>query len=815
VLLKRRLRRKFSRTRWVARLLSRDVSAPHSDEPGLIILQIDGLPRTQLDAALANGRMPFLRKLLKRGHFEELSFYSGLPSTTPAVQGELLFGVRTAVPAFQFLDRKTGKTCLMYEVECAKSVGGALAAEHQPLLEGGRSYSNIYAAGAAEARLCAETMDLSTLRQMASPGKLAIVLALYFFTILRIAALAALELFLALADMVWGLVGSQHWRAELRAVPSRIGVSIVMREWLRIMVKLSIEEGAPIVHANFLGYDEQAHRRGPESAFAHWVLKGVDDVIRDIFVTARKSDVRDYEVVIFSDHGQERTRIYEDEYGRTIQDAATQAFSAGPLAGRVIKGLDNYGTRGPETDERARRLLRVSRGQTKPPQPTDDELANDIIVTALGPLGHIYLPVQLSEQELSDYARYLVRTAHVPLVLIRHERGEIRAFNSRGSWKIPQDAQLVLGPDHPFLDEAAADLVRLCEHPSAGDLVISGWSCEQTPVTFVHENGAHGSIGDEETRGFALIPHALHLRRRRANNQEAFIRGLDLYRAAWRFVHPGKPLKKPHHDAHLSHEPDAHHPASGESLRVMTYNIHSCIGIDGKVRPERIISVIRSCRADVIALQEVDANRRRSRGHEQARVIAEALAMSHHYYAISDHDGEQYGLAIISRYPLTSVRSGHLTAANHQRRSEARGAHWVRIDAPGGPVNLINTHLGLRREERLRQTEALLGDDWLGQIPATEPVILCGDMNAGPRSPVCRSLTRKLIDAQTQARNFRPRATFISTMPVRRLDHIFVSAHFTIAGVTQPRTPTAAVASDHLPVCAELILPAHVAASST
>jgi endonuclease/exonuclease/phosphatase family metal-dependent hydrolase len=246
----------------------------------------------------------------------------------------------------------------------------------------------------------------------------------------------------------------------------------------------------------------------------------------------------------------------------------------------------------------------------------------------------------------------------------------------------------------------------------------------------------------------------------------------------------------------------------------MTYNIHSCIGIDGKVRPERIVSVIRSCRADVIALQEVDANRRRSRGHEQARLIADALAMSHHYYAISDHDGEQYGLAIISRYPLTPVRSAHLTAANHQLRSEARGAQWVRIETPAGPVHLINTHFGLRREERLRQTEALLGDDWLGQITATEPVILCGDMNAGPKSPVCRSLTGKLIDAQTRAPNVRPRATFISTMPMRRLDHIFVSSHFNIVGVTQPRTPTAAVASDHLPVCAEVILRAQGEATS-
>ncbi|MBA3483506.1 MAG: endonuclease/exonuclease/phosphatase family protein [Pirellulales bacterium] len=657
-------------------------------------------------------------------------------------------------------------------------------------------------------------MSLKTLREMAKPWKLAVALSLYFFTILRVTALAVLELFIALGDMVRGLAGRQHWRAEWHSIWSRIGVSIVMREWLRVMVKLSVEEGAPIIHANFLGYDEQAHRRGPDSAFAHWGLKGIDDVIGDVFSAARRSDVRDYEVVVFSDHGQERSRIYEDEFGETIQEAAKRAFATGPMAGHAVKGLDDYGSRGPETDERARRLLRVKRGQTPPTQATDEELADGVIVTALGPLGHIYLPIKLGDADLEEYARSLVRQSHVPLVLYRDSGGKVRARNQRGVWNIPDDAPLVLGPDHPFIKDATADLARLCAHPNAGDLVISGWSCEQEPLTFVHENGAHGSVGGEETRGFALIPHALHIRRRHAANQEAFIRGADLYRAAWRFVHPGQPLKSPHHEAHLSHERHAHHPPSEQSLRVMTYNIHSCIGIDGKVRPERIISVIRSCRADVIALQEVDANRRRSRRHEQAQVIAEALAMSHHYYAISDHGGEQYGLAIISRYPLTLVKSDHLTAADAHRRSEARGAQWVTIDAPGGPVHFVNTHFGLRREERLRQAEELLGPNWLGRIAADEPVILCGDLNAGPKSPVCRALTRTLIDAQTRVPKFRPRATFISTMPVRRLDHIFVSSHFTISGVSQPRTPTAAVASDHLPVCAELSLAAHAATLS-
>jgi endonuclease/exonuclease/phosphatase family metal-dependent hydrolase len=130
---------------------------------------------------------------------------------------------------------------------------------------------------------------------------------------------------------------------------------------------------------------------------------------------------------------------------------------------------------------------------------------------------------------------------------------------------------------------------------------------------------------------------------------------------------------------------------------------------------------------------------------------------------------------------------------------------WVKIDAPGGPVHVINTHFGLRREERLRQTEILLGEGWLAGIPAAEPVVLCGDLNAGPKSPVCRSFAGKLADAQASAPNFQPRATFISTMPIRRLDHIFVSRHFQVQGVTLPRTPTAELASDHLPVCAELV----------
>jgi endonuclease/exonuclease/phosphatase family metal-dependent hydrolase len=666
---------------------------------------------------------------------------------------------------------------------------------------------------------------MKSFRDMARPAKIVIVLALYFFKILRVLGLALLELVIAGGDMISGLAGRQHWRAELHAIRSRVAISIVMREWLRVMVKLSIAEGAPIIYANFLGYDEQAHRRGPDSAFAHWGLKGIDNVVADVFRAAHTSDARDYQVVVFADHGQERAEIYEVAHGVTIQDAVKKVFAAGPLAGTRVHRVDLPGGRTQEMDQRAHWLFRSKRGRLEAPRMTAEQLANDIIVTALGPLGHVYLPVELGDDQRAAYAKALVKEGHTPLVLYLDAAGVVHARNRRGAWRLPDDAVPIFGPRHPFIGEAAADLERLCRHPDAGAFVISGWDSERTPVTFVQENGAHGSIGVDETRGFALIPHGVRVHVRRGHEGEQYLRGEDLYRAAWRFVHPDRPLpRRPAGDAAGSPADEAAEPGrparsgvggsnghAGDgrpTLRVMTYNIHSCIGLDGKARPERIAQVIRSSRADLIALQEVDANRHRSRRHDQARIIAESLSMSHHYYAISDWNGEQYGLAIISRYPLEHLQSGHLTAAEPSRRAEARGAMWVRVDTPVGPVHLINTHFGLRREERLRQAELLLGPDWIGGVPRGEPVILCGDLNAGPRSPVCRSFSRLLVDAQTQVKNHRPRATFFSPMPVRRLDHIFVSPHFRVEHVLLPRTPAAKIASDHLPVCAELTLTA-------
>jgi hypothetical protein len=301
----RRFLKLFSRSEWLLRLLHRPKCVGTSDKKGLVLLQIDGLSKSQFQRAVAEGRMPFLRKLLSIHGYKPITFYSGLPSSTPAVQAELFYGVKTAVPAFEFVERQSGRRHAMFLPASASAVVKRLRQRNPGLLRGGSAYSHVYSGGAEKARYCAETMDLQSLLHSVNPLKLLFITILYFGKLARLLGYAALELGLAVYDFFRGIWSGKNVLKELKFIPTRLFICIILRELIRLRVKLDVTRGIPIVSANFLGYDEQAHRRGPASGFAHWTLKGIDETIKDISNTAFRSECRDYRVVIFSDHGQE------------------------------------------------------------------------------------------------------------------------------------------------------------------------------------------------------------------------------------------------------------------------------------------------------------------------------------------------------------------------------------------------------------------------------------------------------------------------------------------------------------------------------
>ena len=235
----------------------------------------------------------------------------------------------------------------------------------------------------------------------------------------------------------------------------------------------------------------------------------------------------------------------------------------------------------------------------------------------------------------------------------------------------------------------------------------------------------------------------------------------------------------------------------------MTYTVHSCIGMDGKSSVSRIARVVGAYTPDIVALQELDVDRPRTGEVDQAHSIARILEMEYHFHPAFTLAQEQYGNAVLSRYPLRLVHSACLPGRNG---TEPRGAIWCAVDWNGVNIQIIATHLGLRPGERRVQVEALLADEWLGHTACRGPVIVCGDLNAGPRSYVCRQLARTVRDAQRELAQHRPVSTWFGRYPLKRIDHIFVSSAFSVMEVTVPRRRLTHVASDHLPVIADLSL---------
>jgi len=236
----------------------------------------------------------------------------------------------------------------------------------------------------------------------------------------------------------------------------------------------------------------------------------------------------------------------------------------------------------------------------------------------------------------------------------------------------------------------------------------------------------------------------------------------------------------------------------------MTYNIHSCIGADGRSSSQRIADVILRAGADIVALQEVDRGLRRTGLADQAREIAGNLGMYFCFHPSLFREEGAYGIAILSRFPLYRVQSGELPALPERKRREPRGALWVQVHFPAAVVQVINTHFGLHRLERNLQLMELLGPLWLDQSTCTPPCIVCGDFNASPRSLVYRRLTKRLIDVQGHAAGWRPRKTWPSKYPIARIDHIFVSPDCTVEQVSVVRDELTCQASDHLPLVASV-----------
>lgn len=227
-------------------------------------------------------------------------------------------------------------------------------------------------------------------------------------------------------------------------------------------------------------------------------------------------------------------------------------------------------------------------------------------------------------------------------------------------------------------------------------------------------------------------------------------------------------------------------------IRVLTYNIHHGEGTDGIVDLDRIVSVIKEARADVVCLQEVDRNLPRTAKADFPAVLSEKLGMQVVFGMNYAFDGGEYGTATLTRLPLVEHENTPLPGPEGR---EPRGCLRTRVKVGDELVDVFNTHLGLESEERKEQVNRIM--TLLGKLP----VILAGDLNECVGDAAVSHLLTRLEDTLAEGEKG---GTLLSGKAGKRIDFILVDQSIEAVSAGVMKTAQTKVASDHLPYCAEV-----------
>lgn len=243
--------------------------------------------------------------------------------------------------------------------------------------------------------------------------------------------------------------------------------------------------------------------------------------------------------------------------------------------------------------------------------------------------------------------------------------------------------------------------------------------------------------------------------------------------------------------------------ASDAPLRVLVYNIHAGKDAGRTDNLERVAGIVRDSRADIVLLQEVDNRTRRSGGVDQTAKLKELTGYSGVFGRTIDYDGGEFGIAILSRWPIRSSKLTHLPVEisdeNARARYEDRGGLVARIELPGGDIRVVDTHLDAYSDSnRVQQARTLIA------IANAEKdsgfTILGGDLNSEPASKVVDALRAAgwkdvFVDCG-KGEHF----TFPADVPSKRIDYLLLSGEASCRNASVLDTR----ASDHRPVLFEI-----------
>ena len=490
-----------------------------------LIVQIDGLSRQVLERAMAARRMRGLARLVAAERLRMRPLSVGLPSSTPAFQAALMYGVRPDIPGFHWYDKRARQDVYFPRPGVADLVEERHARGRRGIMEGGASYGCMFTGGAED--------SLWTLAKLLHPTRAGLAIlrvplstVLLGWVVLKCCALTAVELTHACLRLLADPVG--RGPRALRWLLIKVGLSIWARELFTLAASADLYRGVPAVYVNYLEYDVFAHAFGPSHPLALRALRRVDRSIVQLARICRRLPEWGYDLYVLSDHGQAATRPFvRVSGGISIRDAVL-----GVLGERAGGAVPNGPARDPArlrtqiaTYRRARShglvqrfLAYLERDFARWLRPHGGpELLAGVHVVAAGPNAFVYFtdsPEPLRAEEIERRfpggAAALSRHQGIGLVLARSADGPVCWH--RGE-RVPLDAASGGGPfaNRGDREGVVSALRELMDMPSTGDLVLYGIGAPVGDVSFLDERGAHAGPSEAELHAFIFHPPSVAL----------------------------------------------------------------------------------------------------------------------------------------------------------------------------------------------------------------------------------------------------------------------------------------------------------------
>jgi Type I phosphodiesterase / nucleotide pyrophosphatase./Membrane protein of unknown function. len=536
----------------VRRLVARDFGRARDPNPGLLVVQIDGLSLPVLDQVVRAGRAPVLARLLRDGEATLHPWVALLPPTTPASQAGILHGRNDGIAGFRWYEKASARLLVANHPDDAAEIVRRISDGSGLLADDGASIGNLVTGDAPRSYL-----TMATIAEGGSTDDERRLRGLFVTTVnyIRLLVLMAGEMAKELyqAERQRGRSVEPRMHRDLAFAVERAVTNVALRT---VSTALVIEEmycAAPTIYVDYTGYDAIAHHCGPERVEAIDALEGIDRAIGSLLKAARYTS-RAYRLVVLSDHGQCLGATFHQRYGQsleatiaallpgatTVVGSADAVESAG-VGRRIAAEFGRGSSLGPMLAGGLRRALGRSRIDAAAAPP-------DVVVCSSGSLAHVYFTgesgratCEAIELRWPGLIEALARHPGIGALLVRSDAGEVLVLGPHG--------RLDLTAGQPDRSDAMADygplagenLLHLESFPNAGDLILLGAIDRVSgEVTGFEELiGSHGGLGGWQSEPFILCPAAMKLAEDPPLGAPAVYRQLMAWRAQLQDEHGG------------------------------------------------------------------------------------------------------------------------------------------------------------------------------------------------------------------------------------------------------------------------------------